>query len=261
MLDTSLALAAALRRDRWIILFALLAISALALGYTWWLATGFDMSGMMSPQFIPWSATHLGFMLAMWVIMMIGMMTPSVAPMILLYAAIARQDRARHNALRPTFAPPGWFLAGYLLAWTVFALVATLLQWWLEWRALVTPMMAGTSQVLGGITLIAAGVYQWMPVKQACLTSCSSPLSFVQRHGGFQSGARGSLRLGLLHGFYCVGCCWTLMLLLFAFGVMNLTWIAGLMVFALLERILPWPQGVSLTAGVVAVVAGAMLIA
>ena len=250
------ALASALRRDRWIVAIALLAITALALGYTCWLATGFDMSGMMSPDYLPWSAGYFTFMLVMWIVMMIGMMTPSVAPMILLYAAIARQNSARH-----AFAPPGWFLAGYLGAWTAFATLATLLQWFLEWQALITPMMAGTSRVLGGVSLIAAGVYQWLPAKQACLSACKAPLSFVQRQGGFQPGARGSLRLGFLHGLYCIGCCWVIMVLLFAFGVMNLTWIAGLMIFVLLEKTLPWPAEVSRLAGAAAIVAGIGLIA
>jgi predicted metal-binding membrane protein len=249
------ALAAALRRDRWIVVLALCTITLLALGYTCWLATGFDMSGMMSPDFVPWSAARFGFMLAMWVVMMIGMMTPSVAPTILLYAALANQGGARHR-----FAPPGWFLAGYLLAWTGFATVATLLQWLLEWRALVTPMMAGTDRIIGGGMLVAAGVYQWLPVKQACLASCQAPLSFVQRHGGFQPEIRGSLRLGIQHGLHCIGCCWVLMILLFAFGVMNLAWIAGLMAFVLIEKILPRPRLVSRAAGVMAVVAGLALV-
>jgi predicted metal-binding membrane protein len=256
------ALAVVPGRDRWIVVVALLVITALALGYTFWLATGFDMSGMMSPDYVPWSPAYFTFMLVMWIVMMIGMMTPSVAPTILLYAALVRQTMARQDATRGNvFAPPGWFLAGYLLAWAAFSLLATLLQWWLESRALITPMMAGTSDLLGGMILVVAGVYQWLPLKQACLTSCTSPLSFVQRHGGFQAGARGSLRLGLLHGFYCIGCCWTLMLLLFAFGVMNLTWIAGLMIYVLLEKVLPWPRAVSLTAGLAAAVAGFALMA
>ena len=94
-------------------------------------------------------------------------------------------------------------------------------------------MMAGTGRALGGALLIAAGIYQWLPIKDSCLTQCRAPLSFVQRHGGFQPSARGSVRLGVLHGLYCIGCCWVLMALLFAFGVMNLLWIAGLMVFVL----------------------------
>jgi predicted metal-binding membrane protein len=250
------ALAAAVRRDRWIVVCALLVITALALGYTFWLATGFDMSGMMSPEYRPWSAGYFTFMLVMWVVMMIGMMTPSVAPMILLYAAMARKDASPHS-----FAPPGWFFAGYLLAWIGFAAAATLLQWLLEWGAVVAPMMAGTGPTLGGMALVAAGIYQWLPLKQSCLASCRAPLSFVQRHGGFQSGAMGSLRLGALHGFYCIGCCWALMALLFAFGVMNLGWIAALMIVVLLEKLLPWPRAVARVSGVAAVAAGLALIA
>ena len=111
-----------------------------------------------------------------------------------------------------------------------------------------------------GVVLLAAGIYQWLPLKYACLDSCRAPLSFVQRHGGFQPSARGSLRLGVLHGFYCIGCCWALMALLFAFGVMNLAWIAGLMLFVLLEKLLPWPRIVSRAAGGVAIAAGLWLI-
>ena len=249
-------LSRALNRDRWLVGIALLLISALALGYTVWLATGFDMSGMMSPDFIPWTAWHFAFMFAMWAVMMIGMMTPSVAPMVLLYAAIARQSRARGLS----FAPAGWFALGYLLAWTAFAAVATLLQLLLEWQAVVTPMMAGTSRTLGGVLLLAAGIYQWLPIKDTCLTQCRAPLSFVQRHGGFQSSARGSIRLGVLHGLYCIGCCWVLMALLFAFGVMNLLWIAGLMLYVLFEKVVPYPRVVSRFAGVIALAAGIALI-
>jgi predicted metal-binding membrane protein len=230
----------------------LLALTALALGYTVWLATGFDMSAMMSPEFIPWTAGHFAFMFAMWVVMMIGMMTPSVAPMVLLYAAIGRSSAAQGQP----FAPAGWFVAGYLLAWAAFAVVATLLQWLLEWRAVVTPMMAGTGRALGGALLIAAGIYQWLPIKQSCLSQCRAPLSFVQRHGGFQPGARGSVRLGALHGAYCIGCCWVLMTLLFAFGVMNFYWIAGLMIFVLIEKVVPRARLVSRAAGLLAVAAG-----
>jgi len=245
------------RRDRGFVIAALLVITALALSYTVWLATGYDMSSMMTPGFVPWSPAHFAFMFAMWVVMMIGMMTPSVAPMVLLYAALARQHVVRGGA----FASAGWFIAGYLLAWIAFSAVATLLQWLLEWQALVSPMMAGTGAALGGALLIVAGIYQWLPIKQACLTECRTPLSFVQRHGGFQPGAPGAVKLGALHGLYCIGCCWAVMTLLFAFGVMNLVWIGGLMIFVLLEKALPYQPAVSRTAGAVAVIVGVWMIA
>jgi predicted metal-binding membrane protein len=162
-----------------IVVGSLLAITILALGYTWWLGNGFDMSAMMSPDFIPWSAAHFTFMFVMWVVMMIGMMTPSIAPMVLLYVAVGRSSVGAGQA----FAPAGAFVAGYLLSWTAFSAAATLLQWLLESRALITPMMAGTSRPLAGLVLIAAGIYQWLPLKQSCLSQCRAPLSFVQRHG------------------------------------------------------------------------------
>ncbi len=249
-------LANALRRERWLVLCALLLITALALGYTWWLATGFDMSGMMSPTFVPWSLEYFLFMLAMWIVMMIGMMTPSVAPTVLLYSEFARRSASQGQA----FPGAGWFVTGYLLAWSAFAVLATLLQWLLEWRALITPMMAGTSRVIGGGMLIAAGIYQWLPWKQACLASCRSPLSFIQRRGGFQTRIGGAVRLGVAHGLYCIGCCWMLMILLFAFGVMNLQWIAGLMIFVLLEKIVPHPALFSRAAGAAGVIAGLTMV-
>jgi predicted metal-binding membrane protein len=245
----------ALRRDRLVIVVALLSLTVLALGYTYWLGTGFDMSGMMSPHFIPWTAAHFAFMFAMWLVMMVGMMTPSVAPTVLLYVAVGRSSVGAGQS----FAPASAFVAGYLLSWTAFSAAATLLQWLLESRALITPMMAGTNRPLAGAVLVAAGVYQWLPIKQSCLSQCRAPLSFVQRHGGFQASARGSLRLGVLHGGYCIGCCWVVMALLFAFGVMNFYWIAGLMLFVLIEKVMPYAGIVSRVAGLVAIAAGIAL--
>jgi predicted metal-binding membrane protein len=246
-----------LRRDRLVVVGALLSLTVLALGYTWWLGTGFDMSAMMSPHFIPWTAAHFAFMFAMWLVMMIGMMTPSVAPMVLLYVAVGRSSVGRGQA----WAPASAFVAGYLLAWGLFSAAATVLQWWLESLALITPMMAGMSGPLAGTVLIVAGVYQWLPVKQACLSQCRAPMSFVQRHGGFQASARGSVHLGALHGGYCIGCCWVLMALLFAFGVMNFLWIAGLMIFVLVEKVVPKAAIVSRVAGLVAIAAGIAMLA
>jgi predicted metal-binding membrane protein len=242
--------------QRWLIAGALLLITALALGYIGWLATGFDMSAMMSANFVAWSPGYFTFMLVMWIVMMVGMMTPSVAPTVLLYAEFAR----RNTRTGQVFPSAAWFVAGYLLAWSAFSALATLCQWLLEWLALVTPMMAGTSRRLGAGVLIVAGVYQWMPMKQSCLAKCRSPLSFIQQQGGLPSNVRSALRLGWRHGLYCIGCCWALMLLLFAFGVMNLYWIAGLMVFVLLEKILPFAGIFSRVAGVVAVIAGSVML-
>lgn len=264
-------LEAVLRRERAILAAALVAITALAWIYILQLARSMDMGGMdmrgfrmistgfamaMAPARAPWSGGDLVLMFAMWTVMMIGMMTPSAAPMLLIYARAGRQAASTAQPLAAT----GWFLAGYLVMWTSFALAATTAQWALERFALLDPMMAGTSRVLGGAVLIAAGLFQWTPLKHACLSECQAPLWFIQRHGGFRHDVPGALRLGAEHGLYCVGCCWALMALLFVGGVMNVLWIAGLTIFALVERLVPGGRLLSRVAGAVLVAAGIPLL-
>src|SRR5581483_4423463 len=244
------ALLALLRRDRWIVLAALAGIAVLAWIYILRLAAGMQMGGMdmtgyrmtvdrlqmiMAPATDPWDWPEFGFTLAMWAVMMIGMMTPSAAPMILIYARVGRQAAMQGKPLAAT----GWFAVGYLLAWCAFAVAATSAQWALQRASLLTPTMASASTVLGGLLLAAAGLYQWTPLKDACLRQCQFPLAFIQRRGGFRRDACGSLSLGFLHGGYCVGCCWALMALLFVGGVMNLLWIALLALLVLAEKLLP----------------------
>jgi predicted metal-binding membrane protein len=239
-------LEALLRRDKYVVLAALLALTALAWSYLLWLsghmaATGDMAMGNMSmdgmamgtaPALTPW-ATELVLACIMWTVMMVGMMTPSVAPVVLLYARVARHAASNGKP----FAATGWFAGGYFLAWTGFAIVAAASQMALRSLALLTPGLASANHVFGGAILIVAGAYQWSPVKNACLGFCRTPLVFIQRHGGFKASAVGSLGLGLRHGFYCIGCCWALMLLLFVGGVMNILWVAGLAVLVLLEKL------------------------
>jgi predicted metal-binding membrane protein len=218
---------------------------------------GMAMPGMMAPEFRSWSAADFAVTFAMWAVMMIGMMTPSAAPMVLIYAAVGRQASAQGKP----FAATSWFLAGYLFVWLAFALVATAAQFALTQAALLDPMMASSSRVFGGIVLIAAGVYEWTPLKDACLSQCQSPLVFIQRHGGFRRDPRGAMLIGLRHGAYCVGCCWMLMALLFVGGVMNVLWIAAISVFVLLEKTLPPGRLFSRIAGLALVAAGSWLLA
>jgi predicted metal-binding membrane protein len=228
---TDLTLEAVLRRDRLVVAIALALVTALAWAYVLWLAFDMDMGGMempdtrmipsgmgwMMPNDAPWRPIEFAFVFAMWAVMMVGMMTPSAAPMVLIYARVGRQA-ALHG--KP-FAPAGWFAGGYLAAWAVFSLLATSAQWALERASLLTATMASGNNALAGAVLIAAGIYQWSPLKDACLRQCQGPLSFIQRHGGFRPDAAGSFALGLRHGLYCIGCCWMLMALLFVGGVMN----------------------------------------
>jgi predicted metal-binding membrane protein len=265
------ALEAALRRDRVIVLTALAIITATAWADLAWLADdmamgGMDMTGfrmipagrsLMMPASEPWQPIEFGYVFAMWVVMMIGMMTSSVAPMILIYARVGRQAATQDKP----FAASGWFAAGYLLAWTSFSLVATSLQWALERAALLTPMMESASNILGAIVLILAGLYQWTPLKEACLAYCQSPLLFIQQQGGFRGDPGGALALGFRHGIYCIGCCWALMALLFVGGVMNLLWIAVLAILILLEKLTPFGRVVARIAGVGFMASGVWMLA
>ncbi len=242
-----------LRSERTITIFGLLAVILAAWTY---LLSGAgtleDMGGMLMPMSSgPWTVWHALVMFAMWSVMMAAMMLPSAVPMILLYAAIARGRIARGER---TVAPTAVFALGYLVVWGAFSAIATMLQYWLEQLALLSAMMEMTSVVLAGAILIAAGVYQWTPLKQSCLVRCRSPLDFVFSH--WRSGTRGAFSMGLRHGLFCVGCCWMLMLLLFVGGIMNLAWIAGLALFVLVEKLAPAGGWVSRAGGVLLIVWG-----
>jgi predicted metal-binding membrane protein len=258
-------LEAVLRRDRLIVAGALGTIVALAWAYVLWLAADMDMAGMdmpgfrmvpagmglMAPARAPWSAVEFAFVFAMWAVMMVGMMAPSAAPMILLYARVGRQGRVAAKPLAAT----GWFAAGYFLAWIGFSLAATLVQWVLEREALLDPRMASASNALVTVVLVVVGIYQWTPLKDVCLAQCQTPFGFLMRHGGFRGDVPGCLRLGLRHGAYCVGCCWTLMTLLFVVGVMNVLWIALLALLVLLEKLAPGGRWIARSAGAACVAA------
>ena len=206
-----------------------------------------DMDAM-APGRATWGFATWALMIAMWWIMMIAMMTPSAASTILLYARVHRHALAQ-GQVQDKLAPTGAFAAGYLLVWLTFAAFAAALHWALESTGLVSAMMMGSkSRWLSSAVLIAAGLYQLSPFKNICLTHCRMPTSFLSRH--WRPHASGALRLGAMHGAYCVGCCWMLMALLFVGGVMNLTWIAALAILVLIEKALPAGQWVGRGVGV-----------
>ena len=197
-------------------------------------------------------------MVIMWWVMMIAMMLPSAAPMILLYARVVRHNR-KLSGETGAIVPTAVFLLGYLLAWLVFSLGATLLQWLLERSGLVHGMMMwSNSYLLTALLLVGAGLYQLSPLKYACLAHCQSPAAFLSRY--WRNGWSGALHMGVAHGLYCVGCCWTLMLLLFAGGIMNLVWIAGLAVLVLLEKLVRRPALVVRSTGIILVTAGCFML-
>lgn len=193
---------------------------------------GMEMPIPMEPMGRAGADTAL--MIGMWWTMMIAMMTPSAAPTVLLYAQVHRHAAAR-GQLQPGLAPTGAFITGYMLAWLAFSVAATALHGALESLAIVSAMtMRSQSRWLSAGVLIAAGLYQLSPIKEVCLSHCRSPASFLSRH--WRPGGLGALRLGAMHGAYCVGCCWVLMLLLFVGGVMNLLWIAALTLIVVVEK-------------------------
>ncbi len=238
------------RRERVTILAALAGVTVLSWLYMWLQARnmsamgaagshGMDsMPGMIMPVPLKsWSVADFTLMFLMWWVMMVGMMMPGATPMILTFATVNRQKRARG---RP-FVPTAMFVAGYLLAWGVFSLGITPVQWGLEQATLLSPMMKTSSTILGGILFLVAGLYQFTPAKNACLDQCRSPVAFVMHN--WRDGRTGALRMGLKHGFYCLGCCWLVMLLLFVGGVMNILWGAAIAAFVFAEKLVragPW---------------------
>ena len=258
------ALERVLRKDRKLVIIGLVAIAVLAWAYMFYLAWrmgDMDMASMKPsadmamPQMSAWGLIDFVLMFVMWSVMMVAMMVPSAAPMVVLFAMVNRKRRAREAPYTPTAI----FLLGYLLVWTAFSAAATLTQWTLHNAALLSPMMVSTSTVLGGLLLIGAGIFQWTPLKKACLVHCRSPIHFFVAE--WKDGKWGALVMGVKHGIYCVGCCWILMALLFVAGVMNLLWVAAITIFVLVERVIPQGDLVGRLTGFVLVGAGVVVLA
>jgi predicted metal-binding membrane protein len=257
-----------LRRDRAVVLAGLGTIVLLSAAYTIYLAQG--MAGMMDmsqasmgmemgkemamPVVQPWSGMDYWMMFIMWAVMMFAMMTPSAAPMVLTYTKISRRQQTE---LQPVWGTAVFYL-GYLFIWALFSAVATLAQGALHAATLLSPMMETSSPVLGGIILIAAGIFQFTPLKRACLSHCRTPLGYFMTE--WREGKWGALVMGVRHGAFCVGCCWLIMALLFVAGIMNLFWIAVIAAYVLLEKVLPHGHKFSWTFGVLIIGWGIWLI-
>jgi predicted metal-binding membrane protein len=196
-----------------------------------------------------WDVPHLLLLWAMWAVMMTGMMIPSASPMLLLYGTIAKRS-AQVSDTRQIYA----FAAGYVVVWAGFSLGATVLQRMLSGLLLLSPMMEIISPKAGAVLLFIAGLYQLTPLKLACLRTCQSPLGFIMSH--WRTGWSGAFYMGVRHGAYCVGCCWALMLLLFAGGVMNLIVIVALTAFVAFEKLARFGVYGARISGVVLILAG-----
>ncbi|AHD03688.1 DUF2182 domain-containing protein [Leisingera methylohalidivorans] len=212
-----------------------------------------DMTGKMAPMNLgltPWTFADFTVMFGMWVVMMIGMMVPTAIRSILIFS--------RMNAKASTRGASGvagcWFASGYIIVWVGFSVVATILQWGLEKVALLSPMMVASSPLLAALILIGAGIWQFTSLKGRCLRHCRSPLVFLATN--YSKGLLGAIRMGAAHGFYCLGCCWMLMGLLFVGGVMNLACIAAVTAFVLAEKLLPHGDHWGRLAGVAMILIG-----
>ena len=247
-----------LKKDRLILIAGLIIIVLLSWIY---ILTGagmdmnaMEMTNMTTPkgmgEMMPmmgaavWTPSYAIMMFFMWWIMMVAMMLPSASPTILLYSLVSKKNYNQNKFLLPT----GIFAWGYLVAWGLFSLIATALQWWFESVGWLTPMLSSSNSIFGGILLILAGLYQLTPIKRACLKHCRNPIQFLSNH--WHSGNFGAFRMGIFHGFYCLACCWFLMGLLFVGGVMNLYWIAGLAIYVLLEKTIPTGHWLGSLAGI-----------
>jgi predicted metal-binding membrane protein len=255
-----------LKRDNAVVVAALVLLTLLA-----WLVllagagtsmNPFAMSGMLLPAGPPmasesWTYAYWAIAFCMWGVMMVAMMLPSASPMVLLYERVVRHAEARGKNARASRSIAA-FVVGYLTVWLLFSALAVVLQWALELYGAMSLMMALREPAIGGLFLVAAGLYQLTPLKQSCLANCRSPASFLAAH--WRPGSAGAWRMGLAHGIYCLGCCFALMLLLFVGGVMNLVWIAGLALIVLGEKLLPQGARLRVPLGVLLMVAGLGLV-
>ena len=196
-----------------------------------WYYMLFGMSMNMSPV-KTWNLADLSMLFLMWAIMMVGMMLPSAYPVIMLVEKLNQRRRQQTS----TYTSSLFFVLGYLLVWSAYSLVITVVQYALHYSSLLSPMMVSANLYFSAALLIGAGLYQFTDLKKTCIKHCRSPLSMLTLY--WREGISGAIALGLRHGQYCLGCCWVLMSLLFATGVMNLKWIFVLSTLVLLEKVI-----------------------
>ncbi len=244
----------ALTRARGALVAGLVGFTALSWMYLAFAATRTgDMSSVLAMPMTPaWSPVQAALMAVMWAVMMAAMMLPSAIPMVLAYDSLDQGSVGDRGGSTPLF------VAGYVVVWAAFALGATALQWSLATVALVDGMGVVTESWFSGVLLVGAGAVQFSPGKLRSLGACRTPMGFLMT--SWREGKAGALRMGLHHGRLCLGCCWSLMILLFVLGVMNLAWVAVLAIFVLAEKVAPRGVMVSRVGGVVLALWGAVVV-
>jgi predicted metal-binding membrane protein len=251
---TASALERVLRHDRLVILAVLGALTVLS--WAQMIAPGEAAGG--AHGLMPCCGSRFGVAFAMWVVMMAGMMIPSVAPMVLTHAAIVRRRAAGASAGPAPFALSGLFLAGYLLAWAAFSAVAAAAQGALHRASLLDGRSLSVGPWAGAAVLLAAGIFQLSRAKGACLTHCRAPVGYFLTE--WREGRAGALTMGLRHGLSCIGCCWLLMAVLFAVGIMNIVWGAAITLFVVAEKVLPWRRAVVWAGSAICLAGAAVLL-
>jgi predicted metal-binding membrane protein len=249
-MDQPLVPGSALRRER----FLTLAVVAALAGSAWGLLGAMSYAGLGPPGGSEWGFGEIAALFTMWLVMMVAMMLPAATPVFLLYPSVLRSRQAS--------APLGFvaaFLGGYVAVWAGFSALAAASQYLLHSAGLLSSDATRVVPRLGGVLLIAAGVWQWTPIKDACLRHCRSPLHFL--NAAWREGVDGALAAGARHGLLCLGCCWMLMALLFVAGVMNLLWVAALSALVLVEKLAPAGLRLGRAWGVVLMVSGVWLLA
>ena len=239
------ALAGLPRRDRFIIGGGLLGIALLAWAYLFYDAKRMN-AGSACCNLAAMNAAPINTVLAlfvMWSVMMVAMMLPSALPMVLTFAAVSRNRRAAGRA----HVSVAMFVAGSVVVWSAFSVLAAAAQWLLHRSLLLSSEMASTSSILAGVLLLIAGIFEFTPLKRKCLTHCRGTVEFIMTR--WREGRGGALRMGVEHGVFCTGCCWALMALLFILGVMNLLWVAALTILVCVEKMLPARAHVSFAIG------------
>ena len=238
--------------QRNVILGLLLALAAGAWAVLVWQSADADMDMTMASSTMGLRAP---LFLAIWVIMMVAMMFPTAAPMILTFHKVQAGKRRRGDAFVSTWV----FVAAYILVWTLAGVAAYAGALAAEAIAVRAALSPATAARIGGAVVILAGIYQLTPLKDLCLSKCRTPITFIMT--SWRDGTAGALRMGLLHGAYCLGCCWLLFAILFPLGIMNIGAMAGITLIIFAEKTLPWPRLAPYAAAFALILYGALVIA
>jgi predicted metal-binding membrane protein len=214
----------------------------------YWAATNMaSPAAQLTMPMSDWSAANWLAVFIMWAVMMAAMMLPTAMPMVSVFGRLSKKSGEAGRTAA--------FVAGYVSLWTAFGAAATVVQWALQTSGLLSPMIVSMSPALSAALLVIAGVFQFTPLKHACLKACRSPLGFLLTD--WRDGLWGAARMGIRHGLYCLGCCWALMALLFVGGAMNLLWIAALTLLVAMEKLAPKGDLLAKALGVLMIGAGA----